>query len=75
MKHKYHDVIIAFLENNPIQCKYINGERWLDVISGPDVVFPNFNNKNIEYRIKPNILFYRVALHNVFYYGGDIRQE
>lgn len=64
MNHKYHDVIVAFSEGKSIQCKYIEHNHWIDVISGPTNTFPDFNAKDVEWRIKPTakIIKYRLAL-------------
>ena len=64
MNHKYHDVIVAFSEGKSIQCKYIEHNHWIDVVSGPTTTFPDFNAKDVEWRIKPaaKIIKYRLAL-------------
>jgi hypothetical protein len=82
VKHKYYDIILAWAEGKPIQYRFIvitdvdRRSKWVDL--SDSCCFkksPNFNDGNVEWRIKPNVLFYRVALHNVFYYGGDIKQD
>jgi hypothetical protein len=49
MKHKYYNVIKAFAKGNKIQFSYADTD-WIDFHSA---VFPDFNNKGIKWRIKP----------------------
>lgn len=65
MKHKHYDVIEAFIsEGKTIQLKSSNTD-WTDYTS---CVFPDFNNNDIEWRIKPETqktISYRLALVDI----------
>jgi hypothetical protein len=66
MKHKYYDVIKAFAKGKTIQGKSKFSKNWIDYMW---YKFPDFNNEELDFRIKPEIviqkqkkLIYRVAL-------------
>ena len=71
MKHKYYDVIVKWAEGQPIQYRFIvitdvvGRSKWVD-LSDPYCFnkFPNFNDGNVEWRIKPEtkVIKYRLAL-------------
>lgn len=68
MKHKNYDVIVAWASGQTIQYKVT--DTWSDVESNeylfsPENFYsPNFNNKKLEWRIKPQptLIKYRLAL-------------
>lgn len=57
MKHKHHDVIMAYASGQQIQ--YKTDVNWFDV-AGSEA--PNFETAGVKWRIKPEIIKYRVAL-------------
>ncbi len=74
MKHKYHDVIMAFSEGAKIQVRsnQFGDTGWIDYMTEE---FPDFNDKTTDFRIKPEIesknIRYRVAMmcsRNLKYY-------
>lgn len=49
-KHKWADVIHAYAEGKPIQWRFINYLDWEDLRHDRN---PEFNNTQIEWRVKP----------------------
>lgn len=64
MKHKNHDVIVAWAEGKPIQFGFINDPHQAWINFKVDDKSPNFDDASIKWRIKtsPLVLKYRVAL-------------
>lgn len=65
MKHKHYDQIVAWAGGAAIQyLEQVNPPLWCD-ISPPNWVFET------EYRVKPEILRFRLALLKITYSTGD----
>jgi hypothetical protein len=60
--HKYKDVIIHYANGGKIQCRMVGAGKseWQD----HDLGSPAFDAVDVEWRIKPKTLRYRVALCN-----------
>lgn len=66
-RHKWHDVIQAYIDGKTIQFQDVSKMHnidWADVVYDPSDAFPDFNYKNGEWRIKPATIpvVFRVAL-------------
>lgn len=61
-RHTYADVIIAWAEGKPIQFKTITEKYLWEDFTGAPLHTPGFNNPNLEWRIKPNIIKFRIFL-------------
>jgi hypothetical protein len=76
MKHRYHDVIVAWAEGKPIQRKLIDTSEWVE-LNFEEKKTPPFNSDQYEWRIKPKknlIIKCRVALikdpfYNIYYFS------
>lgn len=76
MKHKNADIIIAWANGEAIQFKTIYQENWIDYIyNNKDEYSPNWNDPSMEWRIKPTIIKYRLALMFDKNYGHYITAE
>lgn len=78
MKHKYHEVIRAWSEGISIQYRIIFSDAlrspWVDLSKYSfDKRSPNFDAENIEWRIKPPELLYRVALYQQYHQDENVR--
>jgi hypothetical protein len=68
MKHKFHDVIMAYSLGKDVECKYKQSDIWKPVLPflsrNTLNTFPNFNDTELDFRIKPITKTgeYRVAL-------------
>jgi len=61
-KHKWYNEIVAWAEGKTIQFRYkSNSFKWKDFDFEPT---PPFNNVDLEFRVKPNTVKYRLYLCN-----------
>lgn len=72
MRHKWADVIEAYINGEQIQTRRNLTETWhdifaLDKVENVNIHFPNFNDSNVEWRIKPKMKKFkcRLALHKM----------
>jgi len=66
-KHKWYNEIVAWAEGKTIQCRYKNTSiKWEDYNFE---CIPPFNNVDLEFRVKPNTVKYRLYLDGL---DGDI---
>lgn len=64
MVHKWSYIIKAYADGYAIQFRNINSDDdWIDVIEEEGFDSPNFNLPNIEWRVKPPTLKYRIAMY------------
>ena len=66
-RHKHYDVIVAWAEGKPIQVKQEEGywEDWIAWWAPPW-------QKSTEYRIKPEVMKYRVGLKKLRRHGQSL---
>lgn len=68
MRHKWADVIEAYINGKQIQTRRNRlAETWhdvynLDEIENVNLHFPNFNDANVDWRIKPKMKKFRCRL-------------
>ena len=74
MKHKNAEVIIAWANGETIQ--YKENDQWVNLTyHNNDNVSPNWNDSNIEWRVKPKFIKYRLALMFDESYGYYVNAE
>lgn len=61
MKHKYHDVIVAWAEGKEIEVKHIAGMDW-SIYRNINIQSPDFNNSTLLWRVKPEkkVMWYKI---------------
>ena len=66
MKNKYHDVLVAWTEGRPIQFRPTGQRSWMTVETEQleNLTLSPYNpyNLELEWRVKPVLPWYRVAL-------------
>lgn len=66
MKNKYHDVLVAWAEGRPIQYRKSKQPSWVTVeteqLEQLNLSSYNPYNQELEWRVKPDLPWYRVAL-------------
>jgi hypothetical protein len=66
MKNKHHDVLVAWAEGRPIQFRPTGQGSWVTVETEQleQLTLSPYNpyNRELEWRVKPNLPWYRVAL-------------
>jgi hypothetical protein len=70
LTHKHRDIIIAWANGEKIQ--YKSCEKWFDIEWSPTW------EKDVEYRIKPEVIRYRIGLHkneNTYWYVTAKNEE
>jgi hypothetical protein len=69
-KHKWYNEIVAWAEGKPIQLRYktiTNFTEWKDF--NDEYAVMDFDDVDLEFRVKPNIVKYRLYLDGL---DGDI---
>ena len=72
MKHKNAEVIIAWANGETVQ--YHDNNEWVDYIASPECSAPNWND-DTEWRVKPKLIKYRLALMFDESYGYYVNAE
>jgi hypothetical protein len=74
MKNKHHDVLVAWAEGRPIQFRPTGQGSWVTVETErlEQLTLSPYNpyNRELEWRVKPDLSWYRVALYGCVY--GDL---
>ena len=64
MPHKWSHVIKAYADGCSLQYRNTNfDDEWIDVLEGKEFNWPNFNIPDIEWRVKPSAVKYRIAMY------------
>lgn len=64
MAHRWQNIIKAYADGCPLQFRNIDfDDEWIDVLDGEGFDSPNFNIPNIEWRVKPSAVKYRIAMY------------